>query len=177
MATVAPGRTARDLGGPKMMRDVVTGLAITPVILAALGLLAWWPMRSSVGPESRFVVEVTNGGVSVTGPDGARHTAAWSDIHSFRIHTNDSGPWGSDVIWGFHDAPGKPLLAVPMGATGESEMIQALSKLPGWRDDVVIAAAGSTSNRVFVCWEADPAHESLSDEPRSPVGSGIGRCL
>jgi hypothetical protein len=104
-------------------------------------------------PESLVKVIVTSGGISCVEPNGDKHTIAWPDVTSVRIHTNDSGPWGTDVIWGFHGPSGEVSLVVPGGATGEHEMLEELSKLPGWRDDQVIAAMGCTSNREFLCWE------------------------
>jgi hypothetical protein len=127
------------------------------LLIAALGLIAWWRRDRPLMPESQFIVVVSDDEIRVTDPDGAQHRVALRDLGSVRIRTNDSGPWGTDVIWGFHGLSGAVSAVVPGGATGEKEMIVALSKLPGWRDDAVIQAMGSTSNREFVCWEREPS--------------------
>jgi hypothetical protein len=123
--------------------------------IALLCLLVWRRSRRPLIPESLFKVLLTSDHISCTEPNGNQRSIPWADVASVRIHTNDSGPWGTDVLWGFHRASGEVSLVVPGGATGEQEMLVELSKLPGWRDNEVIAAMGCTSNREFICWERE----------------------
>ena len=129
------------------------GLTIALLTFAAIGLLLWRRSKRPLVPESLFKVAVDAREICCTEPNGRQHKVAWPDVASIRIHTNDSGPWGTDVIWGFHDSSGSMSVAVPGGATGESEMLAELSRLPGWRHEEVIAAMGCTSNREFLCWQ------------------------
>ncbi len=40
-----------------------------------------------------------------------------------------------------------------VGATGEKELLSRLQQLPNFRYDVIVNAAGLTSNDLLICWE------------------------
>ncbi len=130
------------------MHELYVGLAL----VLGVGFLVWRARHRPLLPESLCVVRVTETEVTCAYPEGATQSIALADLSSIRIRTTDDGPWEPDVFWGFHGPTGEPVVVVPGGATGEQEMIAALSKLPGWDDSAVIEAMGSTSNRLFVVW-------------------------
>ena len=90
-------------------------------------------------------------GVTSTRPDGLVETVPWAELRAVLIETNDRGPWGPDVFWILIGQKGGAV--VPMGATGERELLHRLQKLEGFDNEAVIAAMGSTDNARFLCWE------------------------
>jgi hypothetical protein len=147
------------------MRQVLTalgmvGAAILAWILFFLLRILWWRVRGKppLLPESLFVVTITDDELRLQGPDGKNSAVAWKDITLVKIRTTSAGPWEPDVFWGFETSDQHPALVVVGGATGEQDMIRALNeRLPGFNDNMVIKAMGSTSNREFVCWQSTPA--------------------
>ncbi len=111
------------------------------------------PTNRRALPESLFVVTVTEEGVTCAPPEGEPSTITWEDLASVYIRTNDSGPFGVDVIWGLHDGSDVPRILVPGGATGEEQMLAALQRLPGFDNGMVVAAMSSTQNARFLCWK------------------------
>jgi len=113
------------------------------------------PPEPAWNPEAEFVVEVDPKGVRCRRPDGAEESVTWKDLRAVLLETNDSGPIGIDVIWIL--AGSNSDCIVPMGATGESALIDALQALPGFDNEALIRATTSFENNRFLCWEADPA--------------------
>jgi hypothetical protein len=101
------------------------------------------PDRVSVTPEvvTRFR------------PDGVQETIRWDDLAEVGIITTDEGPWAEDVFWLLIGSDGKSGCAVPQGAEGSKVLLEALQKLPGFDNEAVIKAMGSTSNAKFTCWK------------------------
>jgi hypothetical protein len=111
-----------------------------------------WKRRFGSMPESLHVVTVSDRGISCTYPGGDEKCISWDELHVVKIRTNDSGPWGMDVIWGFHGKGGEARLAVPGGATGEQEMLSSIQRLPGFRNGEVIKAMCCATDNSFECW-------------------------
>ncbi len=120
-------------------------------------LADWWKRkrqerRDALMPEAQVVVSFDDARVTVASPSGETHSIAWNDVVRVAIETNDSGPWGADVWWLLEGAASR--VAYPQGATGDPEMLAQYSKrFPGFDDEQVILAMGSTDNARFVCWE------------------------
>jgi hypothetical protein len=110
------------------------------------------PADAALMPESLCVVTLSETGVSCTRPGGLRESVAWDDLRRVEIITTDQGPFAADVLWVLHGS--STGCVVPQGATGEPELLARLQALPGFRNDAVIQAMGSTENARFVCWEA-----------------------
>lgn len=106
--------------------------------------------RESVQCERAIVVSDADGVITATYPNGDRLCVAWDDLTAIEVHTNDSGPWGTDVWWVLRDSDGTCMY--PQGATGDAEMIPKYQTLAGFKDDELIRAMGCTDNRQFLCW-------------------------
>jgi hypothetical protein len=112
----------------------------------------WRGRRDGLMREEDIVISTDDNAISATYPDGTVKSIPWANVQRVVIQTNDTGPWGSDVWWLF-EGPDQ-LCIYPLGATGAQEALAVLpQKFPGFDDNVVIRAMGSTSNRKFVCWE------------------------
>lgn len=105
-------------------------------------------------PESLIRVEFDDAKISVTYPEGTR-SVAWNSLTKVAIRTTGDGPAEPDLFWGFHAGTETPSVVFPGGATGEQELLKALqTRLPGFSNEQVLKAMGSTSDAVFVVWEA-----------------------
>ena len=121
-------------------------------------LRGWWQRkreqwRDAQVPERQVVVRVDEQELSVSHPHGTVQTVSWADIRKVEIHTNDSGPWGTDVWFVIRARSGECIY--PQGATGDAQAFEWLQKLPGFDNEEVVRAMACTSKAVFVCWEAE----------------------
>ena len=141
-------------------------LIISIVFLGAF--LTMMILRSSktagLMPEARYVVSMDGKGITCTYPKGDLHNILWQELSEVNIRTNDTGPWGIDVLWGFHDAAGLPKVVIPNGATGVTDLLRALEQLPGFDDQAVIKAMRCTQNESFLCWRGKVQTSPISKE-------------
>jgi hypothetical protein len=99
-------------------------------------------------------VQVGETEVAVTEADGTVAALRWDELAAVVIETNDSGPWGDDVVFHLFAADGTRRLRVPQSVDGQRELLQSLQRLPDFDNAAVLAAMGSTALEAFLCWEA-----------------------
>lgn len=138
----------------------VSGFALYFVAIEVA--MPWWYARAfrralssgarAPSPESRYRVDVGAVDIALVHPDGRTERIAIADLAEIRILTNDTGPWATDVWWALTGASAGSGFAVPGGATGEDALLAFAQTLPGFDNDRVVAAMGSTANAEFVCW-------------------------
>src|ERR1044072_8096978 len=134
-------------------RHVLAVVAAAAFLVCLVMMLRRKPKRTKLLPESSFVVTTDNSFVRVIDPSGQEWHATWSFVERLLIRTTDAGPLLPDVFCEIQPME-EPSFAFPGGATGEAEFLrQAEAHLPDFRNDQVIAAMSSTSNREFVVWE------------------------
>jgi len=105
--------------------------------------------------ESKWVVNVSDTQVSCTRPNGQVESLDWDDLNIVVIETTNEGPYAADVFWYL---VGKQTgCVVPLGATGEDDMVKRLQALPGFDNDAFCEAMTSTSNRKFIVWQGNGA--------------------
>jgi len=83
--------------------------------------------------------------------DGETQSVRWDDLQEVGILTTDDGPTAEDVYWILLGANSR--CAVSGGAQGMNELLLRLQKLPGFNNEAVIKARGSTTHNKFVCWK------------------------
>jgi hypothetical protein len=111
-------------------------------------------------PESLWEVIITENALEYKDVVGQVVVLPWDNLESVVIQTDDSGPFSSDVWWilSGRTANGTPFACqVPLGATGEKEMIDRLQQLPGFDNEALILAMGSVEDAQFVCWKKESA--------------------
>ena len=126
-----------------------------------MGWMSW--IKSNFGgaseagtdPEAAWVVSLSDEGVSCVRPNGVVEAIGWDDLKKVIIVTTDEGPFAADVMWLLLGE--KSGCMIPLGATGEDQLIERLQTLPGFDNEAMIEAMSSTSNRKFVCWEKSGA--------------------
>jgi hypothetical protein len=96
-------------------------------------------------------VRCDEAGVVRTMPDGTQETVSWDDLEAVIILTTDEGPFRDDVFWLLKGSASG--CAVPSETEGMSELMTRLQQLPGFDNDAVIRAMGSTDNATFLCWQ------------------------
>ncbi len=102
-------------------------------------------------------VSFTDEIVSRVRPDGVEERIRWDELHEVGILTTDEGPMQEDVFFLLIAGDGKSGCVVPQGAEGCKRLLERLQKLPGFDNEAVIKAMGSTSNAKFVCWKRQVA--------------------
>lgn len=140
---------------------IVATLAIAGMVMVAMERYARWRVRRAVEarpadgpaplmPEALCRVTFDEVGVAFSRPGTPDEHVSWAELSVVEVYTNDTGPWGTDVWFVLRGRDGA--LAVPQGATGDSELIDRLQKLPGFDNAALIEAMTCTDNRVFRCW-------------------------
>jgi hypothetical protein len=104
-------------------------------------------------PEARYVVTLDDRQILCRHPSGKEQAVAWKDLNAVIVETNDSGPFGMDVLWLLVGRGAGSGCVIPQGATGKRELLDALQRLPGFDNAQLIAAMGCTDNRTFLCWQ------------------------
>lgn len=107
--------------------------------------------RREARPPDR--VSFTDEVVSRIRADGVEERIRWDDLHEVGILTTDDGPMREDVFFVLISADGKSGCAVPQGAEGCEQLLARLQQLPGFDNEAVIKAMGSSCNAKFVCWK------------------------
>lgn len=105
--------------------------------------------------EEKWRVGVSDDRLEVTYPDGRVQKINLNDIDRIAIHTNDSGPIGSDVIWNI--SGGGLVIRFPMGATGENGLLEVFQRFPGFDNLEFINAMSSIENNIFILFEKTKA--------------------
>jgi hypothetical protein len=106
-------------------------------------------------PESLYIVEVSDAGVSCSRPDQKVESVAWDDLQCVEIVNTDEGPFFPDVFWVLHGSESG--CVIPQGATGEEQLLERLQKLPGFDNEALIKAMSVTTNKRSLCWRRPTA--------------------
>jgi hypothetical protein len=86
---------------------------------------------------------------------GQQESIRWSALQEVSIVTTDEGPFADDVFWVLSGSEGG--CAVPSSALGAGDLLVRLQRLPGFDNEEVVRAMGSTSNAKFLCWRREGA--------------------
>ncbi len=81
------------------------------------------------------------------------------DLRRVVIATDDSGPWGDDVVILLYSDAEDPVGVFPLEAVGSQDFIGWLAQLPGYREEAFAKAMGSTDvahYEIFTAEAADP---------------------
>jgi hypothetical protein len=154
-------------------------MTVIVVVGVALAVLVWL-RRARTGtrrsgrlmPEALVRVGFDEDEILCSYPEGVFRRLAWSDIRQVDIRTTSEGPFLPDVFWGIHAGGDTPPIVFPQGATGEPELLQALQrKLPGFDNEALVGAMGSTADRSFLLWnrQGAPAESRSAEAKRGPA--------
>jgi hypothetical protein len=77
------------------------------------------------------------------------------ELRKVVVQTDDSGPWGADVLYFLFTEDPQPAGVFPIEAEGCQEFVKWLSTLPGYHDRELARAMASTDVATFVVYEAE----------------------
>jgi hypothetical protein len=119
-------------------------------------MFGWFEKKpAGLYPESKWIVAIDAGLISVTDDRGGTCSIQLYDVHGVIVETNDSGPWGADVWWLMLGADEEVRCAFPQGATGEDAVLDYFSVLPAFQHDQMAQAMASTDDARFAVWRRD----------------------
>ncbi|HEU4451830.1 MAG TPA: hypothetical protein VFR81_02185 [Longimicrobium sp.] len=108
--------------------------------------------RQPAEPAGPDRVTFDDEGVTRWKPDGTTQTVRWDDLVEVTVATSDAGPWQDDVLWILAARDGVEGCMVPSEAEGMDLLLGRLQQLPGFDNEAVIRAMGSTDLAFFTCW-------------------------
>jgi hypothetical protein len=105
--------------------------------------------------EENWQLSISVGVLKIKDPKEIVHEVRLDLIKGISIQTTDSGPWDSDVIWliSTEDA----IIKFPMGAQGESDILNEFQKMDGFDNKQLINAMGSAENNIFILLDKSKA--------------------
>ena len=108
-------------------------------------------------PRTRESVTFTDDTVRRVRADGVEEIIRWADLYEVGMLTTDEGPFQEDVFFLLVASDGKSGCAVPQSSDGCDRLLERLQQLPGFDNEALIKAMGSSSNAKFVCWKRQVA--------------------
>ncbi len=88
---------------------------------------------------------------------GERRVLAVSDLRRVVVATDDSGPWGADVVFLLYASDADPVGLFPLEARGAEDFVTWLRGLPGYQEDALRQAMGSTQVARFEIFAVAPS--------------------
>lgn len=128
-------------------------MAVPSLLTWIFNRIAAFGAHSRLQPEAQVQVTFDDREIVCAWPEGARRTARWADLTEVHIVTTSEGPWAPDVFWILFSGGPEASVVYPQGATGDPALLEAMQhRLPGFDDEAVIRAMGSTDDARFVVW-------------------------
>ncbi len=117
--------------------------------LAIVGYLLVVQFRGVGASKCPWTVSITDDVISTSDGRSDTRKLPADDLRRVVIVTDDSGPWGDDVLFYLFANTPDPVGVFPLEATGCQDFLAWLGKRPGFREKQVISAMGSTSVAEF----------------------------
>lgn len=106
-------------------------------------------------PACLWSVRVAQGIIHTSDGQGTVRDLLIQHLRSVVVATDDSGPWGDDVVFLLYaDAP-DPVGAFPLEADGCQDFVAWLSGQAGYRSEELAKAMASTQVARFVVYERE----------------------
>ncbi len=116
-----------------------------------------------VPPISNVRVTFDEAGIALERSGAAPNVIAWAEIATVGLVTGDAFKEPPELSWLLQGRDRRRALLVPMGATGEHELVHEMqARLVGFDNMAVVEAMSATGAAGFLVWDAD--------WPRPPTG-------
>lgn len=115
------------------------------------GWLKNWIAR---GKPPSWTVTVVDGVIAINDGQGTERTLLERELRRVVVATDDSGPWGEDVVFLLYGEAAAPTGIFPLEANGVHDFVAWLKALPGYHDRELAKAMSSTKVARFVIYEA-----------------------
>jgi hypothetical protein len=108
-------------------------------------MLGWLRKRLvNTSPLAVWSVSVSDGDIVTSDGQGAERKLVLRDLRRVVVATDDSGPWGADVVFLLYSSDPDPAAIFPLEATGRDAFVKWLSAQSGFQDRELAKAMGST---------------------------------
>lgn len=104
-------------------------------------------------PQSPWSVEVDDQVIRTSDGQGTSRELPVTGLRSVVVATDDSGPWGDDVVFLLYSDAPDPVGLFPLEARGCQDFVAWMSGQPGYRDRELANAMGSTNVARFLVFE------------------------
>ena len=101
-------------------------------------------------------IRIDDRGVRRTLAGGNAEQVAWNDLLEVSVITTGDGPFAEDVFFVLAGTGGSGCI-VPQDAPESGPLLDRLQRLPGFDNDALVRAMGSTEEARFVCWRRSTA--------------------
>jgi hypothetical protein len=109
----------------------------------------------NTSPLAEWSIRFEGGCIVTSDAFGTTYRLPIPELRKVIVQTDDSGPWGADVLYFLFAEGPEPAGVFPLEAQGCQEFVHWLSKMPGYRDRELAQAMGSTSVARFVVYKAE----------------------
>ena len=135
-------RTGEDWGSAIVLGAVTVAYTFVP-----------WLKQAQIARAQQKVGTLTIDDWGITRVAGElREAVAWADLVWVRIYTTSAGPAVDDVFFALGGADGKGCLVAHDLAVRSNLLAVMQERLPGFDNDQVIRAMGSTNDAYFTIW-------------------------
>lgn len=108
-------------------------------------MFGWLRKRlAGTSPLTLWNVELVGEDIITSDGQGAARRLAIRDLRRVVVATDDSGPWGADVVFLLYSDHTDPAGMFPLEANGRDKFLEWLVVQPGYRDRELAKAMGST---------------------------------
>jgi hypothetical protein len=108
-------------------------------------MLGWLRKKLvDTSPLTRWSVSFLDGNIVTSDGNGAEQRLPLRDLRRVVVATDDSGPWGADVVFLLYSSDPDPAGIFPLEAAGRENFVEWLSAQPGYQDRELAKAMGST---------------------------------
>jgi hypothetical protein len=120
-------------------------------------MLDWLRKRLvNTSPLTLWSVSFSEGDIVTSDGQGAGRKLPLRELRRVVIATDDSGPWGADVVFLLYSDDPDPAAVFPLEATGRDSFVEWLSAQPGYQDRELAKAMGSTRVARFEVLAVEP---------------------
>jgi hypothetical protein len=140
-------------GGPIELFRIGAPAAVPRVEAPAAKPGLWQRMRAAFRrTPPAGTVEIDGVGARRWLANGKQESVRWDALTKVEVMTTDDGPAADDVFWVLHGSDGAGCV-IPSEAEGCDQLLARLQELPGFDNEAVIKAMGSTAKARFLAWK------------------------
>ena len=103
-------------------------------------------------PDDPWSVVVAGDHIVTSDGQGSTRSLPMDQLQSVVVATDDSGPWGYDVVFLMYGSADSPAGLFPLEAQGMRQFVDWLTALPGYDDRELSRAMGSTKVARFTVY-------------------------
>jgi len=120
-------------------------------------MLGWLRKKfASPSPLTLWSVRFVDGDIVTSDGHGAERKTPLNELRRVVVATDDSGPWGADVVFLLYSDDPDPAGMFPLEAAGSDNFVEWMSAQSGYQDRELAKAMGSTQVARFEVLAVEP---------------------